>query len=585
MNGNSFRPPSGTGGGENTSSGQELEKKLFHLKTLYEVTRELSGLIEVKPILDTFLPLSMGSLGATTGFLILDMEEETPRCEVAARGVNASLEQALCGSAGQLSDKIFDSMHAVPTAEMFRVFRGKHLSREPLLPPDTQLLIAFPVGTSARGMLGLGPRIDQHPYAEEDQELEIGLVRTLVTVLQNGLAHEEIRKMGQRLAERNAELRTSLEKMEATRQELDQRAFHLQQLYDTSVELSGLIETAPIMDTFLLLVLGAFAVQNGFLLVYDKAKDEPDVVVRGMDATNATTLSNPETRSTVMELFVSLKDRIPHIMESRWITDPELLERIPCPVTAAVLFTIDEECRGVLGLGLQLKDGAFSKDDHELMSLLLSHFMVSLDNARHFEAAQRLNKDLERRNAELEATLKDLTTARGEIDVLQSAKDRILGLVQSEKERAGKAVWLDFLLILVVSVVLGLLFNMASPGGISLVPRALFVTPPDIIALERATSLHKSGQAVFIDARPPEFFEQGHVPGAVNIPLALFDFVYDMKLSQTDPSTPLVVYGRTFSQHYDSEVAHKLELLGHDSVFLLESGLEGWDEKSHAVER
>ena len=67
---------------------------------------------------------------------------------------------------------------------------------------------------------------------------------------------------------------------------------------------------------------------------------------------------------------------------------------------------------------------------------------------------------------------------------------------------------------------------------------------------------------------------------AVNLPLAIFDFMYDMKLGKTDKAKAIVVYGRTISRHYDEEVATKLVARGFKNVSILNGGLADWKEKS-----
>ncbi len=554
------------------------QKKLYHLRTLYEVTRELTGMTSIPSILESFLPLCMGPVGASSGFVLIRHDDQV-RVDLSSRGLAQGEVEALQHMTRELADKIFSSGAGLRTERSAPVvFRGRHLAREPLLPAGTEILVAFVLEQGIQGIIGLGPRIDQAPYEQEDLDLVLGLKRSLRTVLQNALAHEKIQAMNTRLERQNLRLSAALEEMEGARNDLDRRALQLQALYDASVELSGLVEPQPILKTFLLLVLGSFSVPEGFIVVYDQGLGETEATSRGLSPEDAEKLTTAGVRDVLFGLFVALKDRIPHIMESRWTTDQELLADVPGDVSAVVLFTVDEECRGALGLGQRLQGGGFSKEEHRLMSMLLSQFMVSLDNARHFVMAKRLNDDLERRNLELEQTLADLTSARDEIDLLETTKERILSLVHREKERVSHASWIDFAVLGVVSVVLGLLFNMASPSRLSLVPASMTGPAPETISQQRALSMHQEEQALFVDARPTEFFEQAHIQGASNIPLPLFDFVYDMKLSQLDPSRMIIVYGRTYSSHYDTEVVQKLLMLGHEQVFLLQEGLQEWPE-------
>ncbi len=45
----------------------ELDRRIFHLKTLYDVSKDLYGSVEVDAILRSFLLMSMGNFGVVTG--------------------------------------------------------------------------------------------------------------------------------------------------------------------------------------------------------------------------------------------------------------------------------------------------------------------------------------------------------------------------------------------------------------------------------------------------------------------------------------------------------------------------------------
>lgn len=71
--------------------------------------------------------------------------------------------------------------------------------------------------------------------------------------------------------------------------------------------------------------------------------------------------------------------------------------------------------------------------------------------------------------------------------------------------------------------------------------------------------------------------------GALNLPLAIFDFMYDMKLGKTDKTKEIVVYGRTISKQYDEEVAFKLVTRGFKNVRILKDGLSDWKKNHYPV--
>ena len=49
----------------------ELDRRVFHLKTLYDVSKDIYGSVETETILRNFLLMTMGNFGVMEGFIIL----------------------------------------------------------------------------------------------------------------------------------------------------------------------------------------------------------------------------------------------------------------------------------------------------------------------------------------------------------------------------------------------------------------------------------------------------------------------------------------------------------------------------------
>ncbi len=159
-------------------------------------------------------------------------------------------------------------------------------------------------------------------------------------------------------------------------------------------------------------------------------------------------------------------------------------------------------------------------------------------------------------------------------------------MIEKEVERQFRTPalsWFDFIVILVVSLLCGITFNISNPNGIKLLPISWAGEPISRASPSMAMAKHREGKALFLDARPPSFYEQGHIEGAVNVPLALFDIMYMMELSDVDKLRDIVVYGRTISSLYDEHVARKLILRGHKSTMILKDGLSAWEKKGYSV--
>lgn len=144
--------------------------------------------------------------------------------------------------------------------------------------------------------------------------------------------------------------------------------------------------------------------------------------------------------------------------------------------------------------------------------------------------------------------------------------------------------WFDLLVIVGLSLLFGVVFNLSNPNGINLLPKSSTTEAISAMSLAGAMAKHAKGEALFLDARPSGFFEQQRIAGAVNLPPALFDIIYMMELSQVDRDRELILYGRTISRHYDAQVAGKLILRGHKNTRLLDGGLTEWKRSGYPVE-
>ena len=198
---------------------------------------------------------------------------------------------------------------------------------------------------------------------------------------------------------------------------------------------------------------------------------------------------------------------------------------------------------------------------------------------------KRLQSHLERQNEELKRTMAELSEAKDTITSLQEAENRTRSVILKQTERIARVSALDFISILLVSTVVGLLFNASSPGGVALLPESLFRPAPPLVNVTETKELLDRDEAVLVDARPVEFFREGHIKGAINVPSSLFDVMYMMKLSDLDPRKTIIVYGRNISRHYDEDVAHRLMQRDREDVKMFKGGLYAWAGQGYPVEQ
>ncbi|PNV87148.1 MAG: hypothetical protein C0610_03035 [Desulfobacteraceae bacterium] len=159
--------------------------------------------------------------------------------------------------------------------------------------------------------------------------------------------------------------------------------------------------------------------------------------------------------------------------------------------------------------------------------------------------------------------------------------------LQKEAERQARVPNLrlfDLLVILGLSLLFGLIFNLSNPNGIKLIPEFWSDETVPNVTLSLAGAKYVEGKTLFIDARPPNFFQQERIRGAINIPPSFFDFLYTLELGELDKEKEIILYGRTISRLYDEQVARKLILLEHKNTKILQGGLDMWKRKGYPVE-
>ena len=151
------------------------------------------------------------------------------------------------------------------------------------------------------------------------------------------------------------------------------------------------------------------------------------------------------------------------------------------------------------------------------------------------------------------------------------------------RSKNSRLRWIDLAVIIGLSFFCGLAFNHTNPRGIPPIPQRYSLEGVSFINPSTVFEKQKKGEIFIVDAMPSIFYEQEHIVDAVNLPLAIFDFMYDMKLGKTDKAKEIVVYGRTISRYYDEEVASKLVARGFKNVRILKGGLPDWKKNHYPV--
>ena len=558
----------------------ELDRRVFQLKTLHDAACELSGLTQPRKIMETFLLTAMGLFGVARGLTVL-MNARTRQGFLAQRGLSGSEADACEGNLGRIAEHYLRE-DSLPGHVEF--FPPGQTADPGILPAGLAVILKQRVDGSYALLSAIGPRLSGEPFSDADMTALLNLAGTMANALAQNLFHREIQHLSAGLMRQGHDLQDAQHLAGRARADLDRQIFHLQTLYEFTAELSPLVATDKLLEAFLLTVMGAFGISRGCVLLCDRKSRAVRSIGRGIPAPGQWSLEGAE--KLLYRGFQATAERRLEPMSIAFILDPSAVlpeSELSLSVHTAALFTVDDALLGVIALGPPLSGSALPAEAQELLRGLTLNWMAFLKNARAFETIQALNADLQRTNSDLRRTIADLTEARHQIRILEVAKNSLKQLIQREVERSGRFRPIDVILMVILSVVLALAFNYSSPNGIPVVPEAVFQDQAPRIDALTAHQLLSRNEAVLVDARPPELFKQKHIAQAVNIPAALFDVIFPMKLGPTlKPEQVVLIYGRTLSKRYDEEVAQRL-LQRHGQVKVLEGGIAVWQEKGFAV--
>ena len=183
---------------------EELDRRVFNLKTLYDVSKDITGTVESETIIRNFLLMTMGNFGVMDGFVLLQDESSDSNGQFVAIGFQDDNHEALENASIRLLElPKKPSKPIVPSSSEHARF----------FPESVNLLLPFDVAPEVPGLLGLGAKLIGEPFNANDVELLDTLVNNLVVALKNARSFEQIRMLNKNLQLKNIELEKTLDEL------------------------------------------------------------------------------------------------------------------------------------------------------------------------------------------------------------------------------------------------------------------------------------------------------------------------------------------------------------------------------------
>src|SRR5512136_1739292 len=138
------------------------------------------------------------------------------------------------------------------------------------------------------------------------------------------------------------------------------------------------------------------------------------------------------------------------------------------------------------------------------------------------------------------------------------------------------------LVILAVGAAAGLAWNATSGRGFALGRSVLVQAGDELVEAKDAKRLLDRG-ALFLDARPRDFWRMNRIPGALSLPEDDFDRAFAELKGQLRRASGIVVYCSGFGCDASHIVARKLRERGFIAAILNE-GIPAWEDAGFAMD-
>jgi rhodanese-related sulfurtransferase len=156
--------------------------------------------------------------------------------------------------------------------------------------------------------------------------------------------------------------------------------------------------------------------------------------------------------------------------------------------------------------------------------------------------------------------------------------------MEIQKPTIIQAFW-QIPLILLIALAIGMGFNHFRSNPLPMVCNWTELADHGLsISLTKAARLFQQNKAVFLDARPVEFYDQGHIKGALSLPWHMVDEKSMEVMDRIPPDSTIITYCDGPACELSEMLAEYMIDMGFENVHTLVNGWTVWNQQNLPVE-
>lgn len=336
------------------ASKQSAYESKFDLGALFEFSTIINSSLDLKFILSHFLLTIMGKLLSLRGMILLEEGNHLFRVEL-AKGVPQSI-----------LDKTL-AMKRFPNKLMYldRVDARRYPWLGFFRENGIRLLVPLVVGDKTLGVAGFAPSAIKKRLRRTETTYIKSLANIAASAVAKGLVFSELQQSNRELSRKIQEVNT---------------------LFELSKEFNSILDSERLVKLLMFSLMGQVGVKRYFICL----RNEGEARIAGQRL-------DKEIDKRLFEFFPSLK--APTLVSGLSKKSEEgpraMLQEIGIQVL--VPLRVQNETKGIFGLGEKIQGGHYEQSDLEFLSSLGNLAIISLENARLFHETiekQRLEDEL-----------------------------------------------------------------------------------------------------------------------------------------------------------------------------------------------
>src|SRR3972149_3672993 len=177
-------------------SQQELERRIFYLKTLYDLSQEIGFLRGPSEIIKNLLMMIIGTFGASSGFILL---ADVGRGKIEAFTQRSMVKNSIDAFSQMVESGYFKELNKISGIQILEErdeIQGEERQKifDLLFSYNIKAWIPFNINENLRGGIGLGDKLSGDSYTTDDQELLSTMAHQGVVAITNSMLVEQMKK-------------------------------------------------------------------------------------------------------------------------------------------------------------------------------------------------------------------------------------------------------------------------------------------------------------------------------------------------------------------------------------------------------